>query len=144
MDWSLTFFTVVSLVSGVAGTDAHDTDAVSPTVDVYTLVAGHVTLCPLPATEAQAATPGVLAVTTAQHGARSCNGTQRDKWMLVYCVYVHKYTHEHTHNTVCTFTHAWQHSLMRYMFHLNAFANIVYECFFVGVKYCIYMRSPGK
>ena len=84
----------------------------SSTVDVYALVAGHVTLGPLPATEAQAATSGVLAVTTAQHGARSCNGTQRDD-VGIYSVYVHKYTHEHTHNTVCTLTHAWQHSLMR-------------------------------
>ena len=67
-----TLFTIFSFVSGVAGAGAHDADATVPTLRVNALRSGHVALGALPATEAQAATLGVLPVAAAQHWTGCC------------------------------------------------------------------------
>lgn len=73
---TVSFFTIFSFVSGVAGAGAHDADATAPTLWVNALRGGHVALGALPAAEAQAAALGVLPVAAAQHRT-GCSGTIR-------------------------------------------------------------------
>lgn len=71
MDISLTFLTIVALITGVADAGTHYADAVSSAVDVDALVGRHVALSAFPPAVALAAATRVLAVTTAQHRAGS-------------------------------------------------------------------------
>jgi len=68
---SLTFFTIVALITSVADAGAHDADAVSSTVDVDALVGWHIALSAFPPAVALAPATGVLAIATAQHWAGS-------------------------------------------------------------------------
>lgn len=70
---SLTFLTVVSLITSVADAGTDDADTVSSTVDVDTLVGWHIAFSAFPAAVALTASPGVLAVPTAQHRTGSCS-----------------------------------------------------------------------
>lgn len=67
-----TFFTVLSFVSRVANTRAHDTNPTTPALRVDTLRIWYITLGALPATETEAAALGVLAVATTQHWTGCC------------------------------------------------------------------------
>lgn len=68
---SLTFLTIITLITSIADASTDNADAMSSTVDVDALVGWHVALGAFPAAVALAAATGVLAITTAQHWAGS-------------------------------------------------------------------------